>query len=81
MENKTVVTKGSSLFIIPTVLFIVLKLTNLIDLSWWMVLALPWMPVALLASICVLFVFVVIVAGIISYALRALKRKFNRNKK
>ena len=80
-NKKVVVTKGSILFITPTVLFIVLKLTNLIDLSWWWVLALPWIPVAFLVSIGVLIVVVIFGAGSISGAWRALKRRFNRNKK
>lgn len=44
-----------------TIVFIVLKLTNNIDWSWWWVVSPLWLPVAIAALI---FVVVMIFAGI-----------------
>ena len=45
-----------------TVLFIALKLTKVIDWSWWWILAPLWLPACIVLTI---FAMVMIVAGII----------------
>jgi hypothetical protein len=41
-----------------TILFIVLKLTNVIDWSWWWVFAPLWIPVAFLVTVVTIMFFV-----------------------
>ena len=43
-------------FSLLTIAFIVLKLCNVIDWSWWWVLAPTWMPIAIVAIIVVIVV-------------------------
>lgn len=37
---------------ILTIVFVILKLTHVIDWSWWWVLAPLWIPLAILGAIC-----------------------------
>ena len=59
MSNKTVVTKGLSVFTKFTVLFVGLKLTNVIDWSWWIVLAPSWIPVVLVVIISIVALLII----------------------
>lgn len=59
MANKTNVTTGG--ISLPTILFLIfliLKLTNNIDWSWWWVTSPLWIPTA--AAIVILIVFAII---------------------
>ena len=56
MEKNTS-SGGTGIATLLLVAFVVLKLTNVIDWSWWWVLSPFWMP---LSIIVVLFLFVVI---------------------
>ena len=48
---------GISFFGLLTIVFIVLKLTNYINWSWWLVLGPLWMPIALfLAAMLIIFI-------------------------
>ena len=59
--KSTVTVGGNLLFLV----FLVLKLTNVITWSWWWVTAPLWIPVALAVVICaVVFVCAIIAAGI-----------------
>jgi hypothetical protein len=42
MSSKNTSSGGMSLFSVLTVVFVVLKLTDVIDWSWWLVLAPTW---------------------------------------
>lgn len=71
MNNKKTVrvSSGVSLSTVVFIVFLILKLTNVIDWSWWWVTAPLWIPFAVLIAICtVLFivgVFIGIIRGIV----------------
>lgn len=50
-----------------TILFIALKLTNVIDWSWWWVLAPLWLPIALILGIIAIIAFIALVKKYIFY--------------
>ena len=54
MSNETVKSSGIGFFVgLLTVLFIALKLTNVIGWSWWWVLSPIWIEIAILIIIVV----------------------------
>lgn len=67
-ENKStnISTNGGTGFLgALTILFIALKLTNVIDWSWWWVLAPLWIPVAVVLGIVVIVAIVVLIVKLI----------------
>lgn len=48
-----------------TILFIALKLTNVIDWSWWWVLAPIWIPVAAVLGIIAIVAIVVLIVKVV----------------
>jgi uncharacterized protein (DUF983 family) len=58
-----------------TVAFIVLKLANVIDWSWWWVTAPLWIPVVLFIATCVIMFIVGIFIGIARTICKANKRR------
>lgn len=67
-ENKStnISTNGGIGFLgALTILFIALKLTNVIDWSWWWVLAPLWIPVAVVLGIIVIVAIVVLIVKLI----------------
>ncbi len=64
--SKEVNSGGVSFFGLLAIVFITLKLTNVIAWSWWWVLCPLWGPLALIIS-CVILAFIL---GIIKYVLR-----------
>lgn len=64
-------------------LFIALKLTNMIDWSWWYVLMPLYLPPTIIALIIgiVLFVSIIIIAGVLLYDLFNWLVKYLENKK
>ena len=63
--KSTVTVGGTSFLNLLFLVFLVLKLTNVITWSWWWVTAPLWIPVALAVVICaVVFVCAVIAAGV-----------------
>jgi phosphoglycerol transferase MdoB-like AlkP superfamily enzyme len=77
MKDKSVnVSGGISLSGLTFIVFLVLKLCNVIDWSWWWVTAPLWGPFALL--IAGLLIYIVIIA-LVRYCIR--KRKENRRGK
>lgn len=66
MDNtKTSITVGgTSFFNLLFLVFLTLKLTNVITWSWWWVTAPLWMPIAILLGILVIAFFIgVVIAG------------------
>jgi len=53
MSNET--TSGISFSGLLTIVFIVLKLTNYIDWSWWWVLSPIWIPIAVLVVVMLIY--------------------------
>ena len=61
----SITTGGTSFLNLLFLVFLVLKLTNVINWSWWWVTAPLWIPVGFLLSVLVvLFVVGIILAGI-----------------
>lgn len=61
MSKKSTETGGIGLLGILTVAFIVLKLTNYIDWSWWWVLSPLWIPFAFAGAVGLI---ALVIAGI-----------------
>ena len=61
MSSSSSSSSGIGFFGLLTILFIALKLTHVIDWSWWWVLAPIWIPLAILAFIGIIFLLVLAV--------------------
>ena len=55
------------------IVFLVLKLTNVITWSWWWVTAPLWIPFVLVLAICLVVFFVGFCIGIFSYIVKSMK--------
>ena len=62
MDNNKVVTR-SPICMILFIVFLVLKLTNVINWSWWWVTAPLWIPVSI---VLVLLIIAIVILGIIA---------------
>ena len=62
-KKEKVSTGGCGISTILLVVFIVLKLTGLIDWSWWWVLAPLWIPVILLLIFSVVVFTIIVIQG------------------
>lgn len=69
MENNSNYTGGLSFSSILFLVFLVLKLTNVIDWSWWWVTAPVWIPI---------IIFLVFVGGL--YAFYQILKYYSKNK-
>ena len=66
MDNKTTtVNTGTSSSFLLFLVFLVLKLTNVINWSWWWITAPLWVPIALLFSIVLVFYILIGISYII----------------
>lgn len=80
MKNKT--NGGLSITLILFIVFLVLKLTNNIDWSWWGVTSPLWIVPAFIISILILIIFITVL--MISFGLidiEEVKNKIKENKK
>lgn len=66
MSDREVVYNGPGVLGILGIVFIVLKLTGVIDWSWWWVTAPFWGPIALVIGIIVLVLLIMGIVGIVS---------------
>lgn len=57
-SKKTTVSGGIGFTRLLTIVFIVLKLLNIIDWSWWWVLAPLWLPVGIFLIIALIFIII-----------------------
>lgn len=73
--HTTQTSNGVGFFGLLTIAFIVLKLTNVISWSWWLVLLPIWAPIVLIAA---LLVFALLVATLSGGELRAKKTRKHR---
>ena len=76
MSNKDLTTTsggGVSICTILFLIFLVLKLCNVINWSWWWVTAPLWIPFVLVLAICLIVFFVGFCIGIFSYIVKSMK--------
>ena len=64
MKNEQVTSGGLGLGSVLFIVFLVLKLTNVIDWSWWWVTAPLWIPIGLAVMIFIVTALVIIVKEI-----------------
>ena len=76
MSNKDVtVTSGGGIGLsgVLFIVFLVLKLCNVITWSWWWVTAPLWIPIALFIATCVVIFIVAFCIGVIRYIIKSKK--------
>ena len=64
MKNEQVTSGGLGIGSVLFIVFLVLKLTNVIDWSWWWVTAPLWIPIGLAVMIFIVTALVIIVKEI-----------------
>lgn len=69
-DKTTVASSGVGLDIILFVVFLVLKLCNIIDWSWWWVTAPLWIPVVLFVGVFLVVFVIAFCVGIIKYIVK-----------
>jgi len=67
--NKQTTSTGIGFSGLLTIVFIVLKLTKVIDWSWWWVLSPAWIPTALVVGIFVVIVLITLITCLIDLLL------------
>ena len=60
-QNKETATWFTPMCFLTTIAFVVLKLTNIIDWSWWWVFAPLWMPLAGFILIVVILITIALI--------------------
>ncbi len=67
MDNRNFGTAGSGITLsgLVFIVFLVLKLCNVIDWSWWWVTAPLWIPFALFVAVCIIVFVVAFIVGIV----------------
>ena len=65
MKNSTVNSGGIGFFSALFLIFLTLKLTGVINWSWWLVTAPLWGGVAFIIGVVVIFLIIAIIAGVI----------------
>ena len=81
MSSNSNTSNGVSLGTVLFLIFLMLKLTDKIDWSWWWVTSPLWIPVALGLSILVLAFLLVIVALSFGMSIDEIKEKAQKYKK
>lgn len=62
-SKSTATSSGISLDVILTIVFVILKLTKVIDWSWWWVFSPLWIGAAL---VILIIIFVIVIAAIVN---------------
>jgi hypothetical protein len=65
MDNKSASGGGIGICGVTFIVFLILKLCNIIDWSWWWVTAPLWIPIALCVAVCIVLFIVGVFIGII----------------
>ena len=65
INNKQTVTTSFPIASILAIVFVVLKLTNNVDWSWWWVLSPLWMPLAIIAILFAVIFILLFVKSVI----------------
>ena len=73
MDNRNSGAAGSGIGLsgCTFIVFLVLKLCNVIDWSWWWVTAPLWIPVALFVAVCAVVFVVAFFVGVIKYIVKS----------
>lgn len=66
MDKTVNISLGGSFLSMLAILFIALKLLNVINWSWWWVLAPIWIPIAVVLAVLLVIVIVLLISSIIS---------------
>lgn len=80
MANSNKSGSGLSLTAVLFIVFLVLKLTNNTDWSWWWVTSPLWMPIALIFCIVFIAILIVITALTFSASIEDIKTKSEKIK-
>lgn len=64
-EKKVTFNLGGSGFML-SMIFLVLKLTNVIDWSWWWIFAPIWIPLALVAGFLVIYLLILLLIAVVA---------------
>ena len=76
MNDKSVrVSGGISLSGLTFIVFLVLKLCEVIDWSWWWVTAPLWGPFALLIAGLFIYIIIAVIIALVRYCIRKRKEK------
>jgi uncharacterized membrane protein (DUF485 family) len=72
MDNRNSGAAGSGITLsgLTFIVFLVLKLCNVINWSWWWVTAPLWMPVTIFVAVCVVVFVVAFIVGAIRYIIK-----------
>lgn len=73
MDKNSSISGGVGLDVVLFVVFLVLKLCNVIDWSWWWVTAPLWIPVALFVAVCAVVFIVGVFIGIVRAIVKSKK--------
>jgi hypothetical protein len=73
VEKNSSISGGVGLDVVLFVVFLVLKLCNVIDWSWWWVTAPLWIPVALFVAVCAVVFIVGVFIGIVRAIVKSKK--------
>ena len=80
MNNRNSAGDGIGICGCTFIVFLILKLCEVIDWSWWWVTSPPWLPAALFVAVCIVVFIVGICIGIVRYIVKA-KREGRRGEK
>jgi hypothetical protein len=75
MDNRNSGAAGGGIGLsgLTFLVFLVLKLCNVIDWSWWWVTAPLWIPIALFVGICGVVIVVAFFVGVIRYIIKSVR--------
>lgn len=66
MDNKKISVNFGGTGFFLAILFLVLKLTHVIDWEWIWIFAPIWIPLALAAGICIIYILIVAIVALIA---------------
>jgi hypothetical protein len=73
VDKNSSISGGVGLDVVLFVVFLVLKLCNVINWSWWWVTAPLWIPVALFVAVCAVVFIVGVFIGIVRAIVKSKK--------
>jgi uncharacterized protein (DUF983 family) len=73
MDNKNTSSGGLGICGVTFIVFLILKLCDVINWSWWWVTAPIWIPTVLFITICVVVFIVSFIIGAVKYIIKMKK--------